>query len=158
MAVDPIRPGLHTITPNICVQDCANAIEFYKKAFGAVEVMRMSMPGSDAVMHAELRIGNSIFFLNDEFPEMESYSPLHYKGTTCSLMLAVEDVDAVFAQAVAAGCTVDMPLAEMFWGDRFASVSDPYGHSWGMSTRTRDMTPEQMAAEAKSMFEAEHAE
>lgn len=152
MAVPPVRPDLHTITPNIVVRNCAAAMDFYAKAFGAVEMGRFYMPDGTTIMHAEMRIGDSVFFLNDEFPEMESLSPLHYKGTSFSLMLAVPDCDAVFAQAVAAGCTVDMPLSDMFWGDRFGSLSDPFGHSWGISTHIKDMTPEEMAEAAKAAF------
>ena len=156
MAVQPIRPGFHTITPNIVVRGAAEAIEFYKKAFGAIEVMRSYVPDTTQVMHAELRIGDSVLFVNDEFPDMEAMSPQHYKGTSMTLMLSVDNADEWFARAVGAGCTVDVPLAEMFWGDRFGSVSDPYGHSWGISTHTRDLTPEQMEAEARAMFAQEH--
>ncbi len=152
MSANPIRPGLHTITPNIVVQDCAAAMTFYTTAFGAEELARFPMPDGTTIMHAEMRIGDSIFFLNDEFPAMESFSPLHYKGTSCSLMLAVVDCDAAFARAVEAGCTVDMPPADMFWGDRFAAVTDPFGHSWGISTHIKDMTMEEMRDAAQAAF------
>src|SRR5437773_12042725 len=105
----PGPEGMHTITPSLCVNNGAKAIEFYKKAFGAQEVMRMPGPDGTKIMHAELKIGDSMFFLNDEAPEMEAYSPLHFKGTSVSLMLYVDNVDTAFKRAVDAGCTVDMP-------------------------------------------------
>jgi PhnB protein len=148
----PVPEGFHTITPSLCVQDGARAIEFYKKAFGAEELMRMAGSDGTGIMHAELKIGDSIFFLNDEYPEMEAFSPKHFGGTSVSLMLYVDDVDKWFTRAVGAGCTIDMPLADMFWGDRFGSVEDPFGHSWGLATHMKDMTPEEMKKAQEEFF------
>ena len=148
----PIPEGLHTITPSLCVKGGAQAMEFYKKAFGAQELMRATGPDGTSIMHASMKIGDSVFFLNDEFPEGEVFSPLHFKGTSVSIFLYVEDVDTWFKRAVDAGCTVDMPLADQFWGDRFGSVEDPFGHSWGLATHVKDLSPEEMQKAQDEFF------
>lgn len=144
--VSPIPAGMHTITPHLVCEGAAEAIEFYKKAFNAVEQGRM--PGPDGkLMHAMLRIGDSPLMLVDDFPDWGSVGPKALKGSPVTIHLYVPDADAVFNQAVAAGAQPKMPLADMFWGDRYGVVIDPFGHSWSIATHQRDMTPEQMQAE-----------
>jgi uncharacterized glyoxalase superfamily protein PhnB len=148
--VKPIPEGYHTVTPHLCVNGAAEAIEFYKKAFGAKELRRSPTPDG-RLLHAELQFGDSRLFLNDEFPEMgPRSSPQALGGTTVILHLYVEDVDSLWKQALAAGAQVRFPLADQFWGDRYGVVTDPFGHSWSMASHMKDMTPEQMqqAAEA----------
>lgn len=142
--VKPVPDGYHTVTPMLAIRGAAAAIEFYKKALGAEELFRMPGPG-DAVLHAELRIGDSIVMLGDEAPEMGSPAPPSLGGTPVSLMLYVPDVDASFARATAAGCTALMPPTDMFWGDRFGKLQDPFGHQWAMATHKEDVPPEEMA-------------
>jgi PhnB protein len=143
--VKAIPAGYHTVTPALTIRGAAEAIEFYKKAFGAVEVSRFSGPDGHSVMHAEIRVGDSAIMLSDEFPNMGARAPSSLGATTGSLYLYVEDVDAAFRKAVAAGAKPDMPPADMFWGDRFAKLTDPYGHSWSLATHIEDVTPEEMA-------------
>lgn len=145
-AVRPIAEGFHTVTPTIIVKGGAKAIEFYKKAFGAEEVM--SIPGPNGmVMHAEIRIGDSIIMLSDEWPEYGAKAPApdHWSS---SLHLYVSDVDKAFQRAVDAGCSVRMPVADMFWGDRYGKVVDPFGHQWGLATHKEDVSPEECAKRA----------
>ncbi len=142
-AVKAIPDGYHTITPYLSVRGAAKAIEFYRKALGAEELFRMPGPG-DSVMHAELKIGDSIVMLSDESPEMGTTSPQSLGGSPVTLHLYVTDVDASCARALAAGCSVECPPADMFWGDRYAKVQDPFGHKWGMATHKEDVTPEEM--------------
>jgi len=136
--------GLHTVTPGLTVKDAKGAIEFYKKAFGAVEGEVCFGPDGKQVMHAEIKIGDSVVMLNDEFPQMGCVGPSTLGGTTVSLYLNVDDVDTWFNRAVKAGATVLMPVADQFWGDRFGQVTDPYGHKWGISTHIKDLSPEEM--------------
>lgn len=139
----PIPAGLSTVTPYLILSDTRKAVEFYKTAFGAE--IRMVMPGPDGrVMHAEIKIGNSIIFLGDEYKEMDVLSPESRGGATSSLMLYVEDVDSAFNRAVEAGCSVKMPVSDQFWGDRFGAVTDPFGHRWSLSTHVEDVTPEEI--------------
>jgi PhnB protein len=144
--VDPIPQGMYTVTPHLVCNGAAAAIEFYKKAFNAVETARIPGPG-DKLMHAAVRIGDSTVMLVDAFPEWGSQDPLALKGTPVTLHMYVPDVDATFKQAVAAGATAKMEVADMFWGDRYGQVVDPFGHNWSIATHTRDMTPEQMNEE-----------
>jgi uncharacterized glyoxalase superfamily protein PhnB len=140
-----IPSGHHAITPHLVIKGAAEAIEFYKRAFGAEELARMPFPGPDGTMrvgHAELRIGDSRLFLADEFPEYGSSGPDGRSPVT--IHLYVEDADAAFAQAVEAGATVSMPLADMFWGDRYGKLIDPFGHHWSVAEHLEDPTPEQM--------------
>lgn len=139
----PIPEGFRTITPHIIVRDANRAIDFYKQAFGAKELRRMPGPNG-GLMHAELRIGDSILMLADEFPGMGALSPLSIGGTPVSIHLYVEDVDAATQQAIAAGATVKMPVADMFWGDRYGIVADPFGHQWSIATHTQDLTEVEM--------------
>lgn len=142
----PIPEGHHTITPHLVVKGAAEAIEFYKKAFGAKELSRMPMPGKDGQMkvgHAELQIGDSRLFLADEYPDQGSSAPSGGHSPV-SIHLYVPDTDAAFAQAVGAGATAQMPPATMFWGDRFSKVIDPFGHHWSIGTRLEDVSPDEM--------------
>lgn len=150
MAVKAIPEGYHTLTPSITVRDAARAIEFYKKAFGAVEKGVMKGPDGK-VMHAELRIGDSLFMLADEFPEFGSLSPQSVGGSGSGLHIYVEDVDSAFDRAIGAGGVVEMPVANMFWGDRFGKLVDPFGHKWSIATHTRDMSMEEIE-EAQEEF------
>jgi PhnB protein len=143
-AKNPIPEGLHTITPHLVVKGAAQAIDFYKKAFGAVERARMPGPNG-TIMHASIKIGDSSLFLNDEMPGMEGgTSPMTVGGTSVALALYVPDCDKVFNQAVSAGAKVTMPLADQFWGDRYGQVKDPYGHLWSIATHMEDLTPQEM--------------
>jgi uncharacterized glyoxalase superfamily protein PhnB len=149
----PIPKGYHVVTPSIVVRGAAKAIEFYKKAFGAKELNRMEGPGGK-LMHAEIKIGDSIVMLSDEFPEMGSSSPETVGGTPSSLMIYTRDVDALFNQAVAAGAKVSMPIADMFWGDRYGRVKDPFGHDWQLATHKENVTPKEMARRAAAAMSA----
>ena len=145
MAVSPIPAGHHTVTPHMVLRNSAQAIEFYKKAFGAVEIMRMPGPEGKGIGHAELKIGDSFIYMADEWPGTSLSSPEKLGGTTVSIHLYVKDADALFKQAVAAGAKVEMPLMDMFWGDRFGKVMDPFGHSWSIATHKEDVPPDEMA-------------
>ncbi|WP_428267527.1 VOC family protein [Haliangium sp.] len=148
------RPeGYHSLTPGIVVRNAAAVIDFYVRAFGAVERTRMAMPDG-RLMHAEVQIGDSVVMLSDEMPEFGATSPLSLGGTPFGMMLYVDDVDATFAGAVEAGAEAKQPVQDMFWGDRYGMVKDPSGHEWGLATHTRDLTPEQMAEEMKKQFAA----
>jgi PhnB protein len=151
MTTKPIPDGFHTITPHIIVQGAAEAIEFYKKAFGAEEVVRHLGPDGQSIMHAQVKIGNSMLMLANEWPPM-CLSPKSHGGTAVTMHLFVEDVDSAFDRAVKAGCTVKMPVGDQFWGDRYGVLEDPYGHSWSMATHKHDYTPEQMAENMKAAF------
>jgi PhnB protein len=143
MSVQAIPKGYHTITPYMTVRDAARAIEFYKQAFGAKE--RGVMKGPDGkVMHAELVIGDSIIMLADEFPEFGSLSPQSTGGSGTGLHIYIEDVDSAFDRAVKAGATVEMPVADMFWGDRYGKLGDPFGHKWSIATHKADLSVEEM--------------
>ena len=142
--VSPIPVDYHTITPHIVVKDTRKAVDFYKRAFGA-EVRGIAEGPDGHVMHAEVKIGDSILMLNDELPEWHVLSPTSTKADTCvSLHLYVEDADKVFASAQAAGAVVTMPLLDQFWGDRYGKVKDPFGHSWSIATHIKDLSPEEM--------------
>jgi len=136
--------GLHTVTPGLTVNDAKGAIEFYKKAFGAVEGKISFGPDGKQVMHAEIKIGDSVVMLNDEFPQMGCLGPKSLGGSPVAIYLQVDDADMWFERAVKAGATATMPIADQFWGDRFGQVVDPYGHKWGVSTHVKDVTPEEM--------------
>jgi uncharacterized glyoxalase superfamily protein PhnB len=147
----PIPEGFHTLTPHIVVRDATKAIEFYKKAFGAEEICRM--PGPDGkIMHAELKIGDSMLMLVDELPEMGCRSPQTFKGTSVILHLYVQDVDVAVKKAVSAGATVTMPISDQFWGDRYGKLTDPYGHEWSMATHKEDLTPEEIGKRAAAFM------
>ncbi len=150
MPVKPIPDGYHTATPYLYVKGAAAALEFYKQAFGATELMRF--PGPDGrVGHAEIRIGNSPIMLADEFPEMGARGPKTVGGVASSILLYVEDVDAQLPRAVAAGARVVRPLKDQFYGDRSATVEDPFGHVWTFATHKEDVAPDEMARRAAAM-------
>jgi PhnB protein len=150
--VKVIPDGYPSATPYLIVDGAARAIDFYKRAFGAKELMRIPAPG-DRVGHAEIKIGDSVIMLADEHPEIQVRGPQHYGGSPVSILLYVADVDALFKQAVAAGGTELRPVADQFYGDRSGSLKDPFGHSWHLSTHKEDVSPEElnrrMAALAK---------
>jgi uncharacterized glyoxalase superfamily protein PhnB len=150
--VKPVPEGYHTITPYLTVRDAAAAMAFYQKAFGAVERFRLPGPDGKAIMHGELQIGDSIFFLGTEMPGAECKSPATLKGTAVELYLYVEDVDAAYRRAVAAGAKEVMPVQEMFWGDRMGSLEDPFGHRWSVATRIKDLSPEEITKGASEFF------
>jgi PhnB protein len=145
-----------SMAPYLVVKDAAKAIEFYTKALGATEICRMPGPGGK-IMHAELRVGDSVFMLADEFPEMKCMSPVALNGSPVTIMMYVQDVDKAFDQAVKAGATVTMPVADMFWGDRYGNFSDPFGHRWALATHKEDLTPEQMMQRQKEFMEKQMA-
>ena len=141
--VKEIPKGFHTVTPGLTVNDGARAIDFYKRAFGAQELFRAEGPDG-RIGHAELKIGDSIIMLSDEMPQGCCRSPRSLGGTAVNIFLYVKDVDKFFSQAVAAGAEVAMPLNDMFWGDRFGQVKDPFGHSWSLATHKEDVSEQEM--------------
>jgi PhnB protein len=152
--VQPIPPGHDNLIPHLVCNSCSEAIEFYKKAFGAEEIQRMPAPDGRRIMHAAIKIGKSVVFLVDDFPEMcggKSETPLALKGTPVTLHHYVENCDAAIKRAQEAGATLTMPATDMFWGDRYGQVTDPYGHRWSFATHIKDVTPEQMHAAMKEM-------
>jgi PhnB protein len=151
MAVKPIPEGYHTISPALAIEGCAEAIEFYKRAFGAKERSRMPGP-NNSIAHAELEIGDSVVMVSDPFPQGTTKAPTDLGGTTVNLFMYVKDVDAVFQRAIDAGATVAAPLEDQFWGDRFGSVLDPYGHSWGIATHVEDVPAEEMEKRAQQFM------
>ena len=142
--INPIPEGFHSVTPHLVVRGASEAIDYYKKVFGAVERFRMPGPDGKLIMHAELMIGDSIIFLCDEFPNMELKSPPALHGSPVSIHLYVDDVDEVFNRAVSAGGKATMPLQNMFWGDRFGEIEDPFGHHWSMASRVEELSPEEI--------------
>jgi len=150
--IKPIPEGHHTLTPHLVVKGASQAIEFYKRAFGAEEIVRMPGPDGKSVMHAELKIGDSRLWLVDEFPAMGSLGPHGIGGTPVTIHVYVEDADAIFNQAVAAGAEVRMPIEDAFWGDRYGLIVDPFGHKWSVATHKEDLTPEELAKRAQVAF------
>jgi PhnB protein len=148
--VKAVPEGFHTITPSITCRGAAKAIDFYKNAFGAQEVVRMATPDG-TIMHAELKIGDSLIMLNDEMPGM-AVAP-NPSATPCtSLFLYVPDVDSFFHRAVSAGAQVTMPLQDMFWGDRYGKVTDAFGHHWGLATHVEDVAPDEMERRSRAFM------
>lgn len=141
-----------SIVTTITVKGAAQAIDFYKKAFGAEELMRMPGPHGEGVMHAELKIGDSTIFLSDEFPKMGSRSPQTLGGTTGGIYLSVDDVDSVFDRALEAGAQEEMAVEDMFWGERMGSVIDPFGHHWMIATHKEDLTPEELKRRTEEFY------
>ena len=137
--------GLHTVTPQLTFRESARAIEFYKQAFGAQELMRMPGPDGKGIWHAEIRIGDSVVYLSDEMPQSPVAAPSPTHKPTAIVQLYVADCYAVFQAALQAGARVTMPLADMFWGDRYGLVTDPFGQVWGIATHVKDVSPEEMA-------------
>jgi PhnB protein len=153
MAVQPIPEGYSTITPYLAVDDAAGAIEYYKNAFGAKERVRMDAP-EGKIGHAELEIGDSLVMLSDALSQSTSRPPTEIGGTSGSIFMYVADVDAVVERAVEAGATVTMEVADQFWGDRFGTVQDPFGHVWSIATHVEDVPPEEMEERAKAAMAA----
>ena len=141
--VKPVPEGMHTVTPHLTCAGAADAIDFYKRAFNAQEMARMKGPDGK-LMHGMIRIGDSALMLVDEYPDYGSFGPKSLKGSPVTIHLYVEDVDAFVQRAVDAGAKVTMPLADMFWGDRYCRLDDPFGHHWSVATHIRDATPEEM--------------
>ncbi|HJT69408.1 MAG TPA: VOC family protein [Terriglobales bacterium] len=141
--VQAVPPGFHTLTPHLIVRNATQAIEFYKKALGA-EVLGVAPLPDGRIMHALLRIGDSMLMLNDEMPEFGALSPLANGGSGVTIHIYTQDVDAAFNRAVSAGAKVGRPLMDQFWGDRYGVVSDPYGHQWSLASHIKDMSPEDM--------------
>jgi uncharacterized glyoxalase superfamily protein PhnB len=141
--VKTIPDGMRGVTPHLICAGAADAIEFYKKAFNAVELSRIAGPNGK-LMHGSIRIGDSTVMLVDEFPDYGSVGPKTLKGSAVVIHLYVEDADAFAAHSVAAGAKITMPVAEMFWGDRYGQLEDPFGHRWSVATHVRDVTPEEM--------------
>jgi PhnB protein len=151
--IQPIPSGYHSISPYLVIRGAAKAIDWYKEAFGAKEISRSPMPGSELLMHAEIQIGDSRLMICDEMKQMRGWvSPQSLNGTTVALHLYTEDCDAAFARAVKSGAKPTMEPWDSFWGDRFAKLNDPFGHEWTIATHTRDVTPEQMKADADAFF------
>ena len=148
--VKPIPDGYRSVTPYLMIKGAAQAIDFYKKAFGAKERMRVPGPGGK-VMHAEIEIGDSVVMLADEFPEMGALGPQTIGGTPVAIHLYVENVDATFAQALAAGARQEQPLTNQFYGDRSGSLVDPFGHKWHLATHVEDVSPEEIERRLQSM-------
>ncbi len=152
---NPIPEGQQGLIPHLVCDPCAEAIEFYKKAFDAEEIFRMPVPDGDKLMHAQILIDGRAVMLTDDFPEFcdgASRSPKTLGGTPVTIHRYVEDCDAAVRQAEAAGATVVMPPADMFWGDRYAVVADPFGHSWSLATHVRDLSNEEIDKAAREFF------
>jgi PhnB protein len=148
MGTKPIPEGYHSITPYLGVDDAAQAIEFYKRAFGATERSRMDGPDGK-IAHAEIQIGDSLIMTSDQFPQSSTKPPKELGGTSVAIFLYVEDVDSVVQDAVDAGATITMPVEDMFWGDRFGQVQDPFGHIWQIATHVEDVEPAEMERRAQ---------
>ena len=146
----PVPDGMHTVTPHLVCNGAADAITFYKQAFGAVELGRLPGP-QGKLMHAMLRIGDSAVMLVDEFPDYGSFGPKSLKGSPVTIHLYVEDVDATVKRAVAAGAKITMPVDDMFWGDRYGKIEDPFGHQWSIATHNSDVSPQEMQAAAAAV-------
>jgi uncharacterized glyoxalase superfamily protein PhnB len=154
-SVQPIPPGHEGLIPHLVCDPCSEAIEFYKKAFGAEEIARAPGPDGRRIMHAAIRIGKHLVFLVDDFPEFcggKSQTPKALGGTPVTIHRYVENCDAAIKRAVDAGATVMMPPADMFWGDRYGIVTDPYGHNWSLATHIKDLSPAEMQAGMMEAF------
>lgn len=157
MAVPKIPQGYHSVTPYLIVDNAAAAIDFYQRAFGAKETLRLTMPG-DKIGHADIQIGNSHVMLADEFPEMGARGPKSLDGWAVSLLIYVDDVDAVVAQATAAGATVQRPVQDQFYGDRTGTLIDPFGHIWSVATHKQEVSPEEMQRRFQELSEQQRKE
>ncbi|MCH7760642.1 VOC family protein [candidate division TA06 bacterium] len=155
MTVKPIPDGYNTVTPYLIVKDAASAIDFYQKAFGAKELMRMAGP-SGKVGHAEIKIGDSPIMLADESPEMGTRGPQSLGGSPVSILLYVENVDELFTRAIAAGAKALKPVQDQFYGDRSGTLTDPFGHVWTIATHKEDIPPEEMAKRAEAFMKEQH--
>jgi len=153
MAVKPVPEGYHTLTPYLAVDDASEAIDYYKKAFGAEERVRMNGPDGK-VGHAELAVGDSLIMLSDPFPQASTRPPHELGGTSASVFMYVEDVDAVVKKAVDAGASVTMAVEDQFWGDRFGTITDPFGHVWSIATHVEDLSPQEIEERGKAAMAA----
>lgn len=151
----PIPEGFHTVTPHLVVKGAARAIEFYESAFGAEKLFTNCMDETGQVLHGRIRIGDSIVMLNDEFPEHGCLAPAEGSRPAVTVHLYVEDCDALYARSVAAGAETVMPPTDMFWGDRYAQVKDPFGHVWSIATCVEELCPEELEERAKKTFVAD---
>lgn len=150
--VQPVPEEFHTLTPHLVVRGVAAAVDFYRRAFGADELYRNLAPDGESIVHSELVVGDSPFFVNDEFPDHGVLSPMTVGGTAVTLHLYVADVDALFERAVAAGAEVVFPLQDCFWGDRYAIVRDPFGHRWSLASRLENLSPGEIQERARRFF------
>jgi PhnB protein len=150
--VKAIPDGHHSVTPYLIVHDADAAICFYKQAFGAAEVARFPGPDGKGILHAVIKLGDSLVYLSDEFPKMGGRSPRTLGGTTAGIHLYVEDVDTVFRQAVAAGAEPRVPVMDIFWGDRYGRLVDPFGYEWAVATHKEDVSPEEIGRRAQAFF------
>jgi PhnB protein len=142
--------GFSSVTPHLVIKGCANAIDFYKKGLGAQEIYRSKMPDG-RIMHAMIQIGNSFVMMADEFPDMGAVGPMTLGGTSTSLHIYTDDADKLFDQAISAGAIPIMPMADMFWGDRYGMIKDPFGHSWAIATHIKDVSPAEMEKAMKEI-------
>lgn len=149
--VSPVPSGYHSVTPYLLIGGASAAIDFYIRAFGAAEILRLTAPDG-RIGHAEIRIGDSRVMLADEHPEMDFLGPLSRGGTTVSMLIYVDDVDAVFARAIAAGATELRPLCDQFYGDRSGAVTDPWGHVWSLASRIEEITPEEIQNRFQELY------
>ncbi len=152
--VKPIPDGYQVVTPYLCIDGAAGAIDFYQQVFGATERMRMGGPDGK-IGHAELQIGDSVVMLSDEYPDMDVRAPKAYGGSPVNLSIYVEDVDAVVERAVAAGATIKRPVEDQFYGDRLGQIEDPFGHTWAVATHIEDVAPEEMERRAAAAMGGE---
>lgn len=152
--VTPVPEDFHTITPHLVVRDAAAAVAFYARAFGAEELYRNLAPDGVSIVHSELLLGDSRFFVNEEFPEHGQRSPLAHGGSAVTLHVYVEDVDALFTRAVAAGAETLIDVADQFWGDRYGRLRDPFGHEWSLASRIEDLSPDEIHQRATTIFGA----
>jgi len=151
MNIKPIPDGYHTLSPYLIVRGASEALEFYKKAFGATELMRLNMPDGK-IAHGEFKIGDSIFMISDESPECHSTSPEALGGSPVTLHLYVTDADATFADAIKAGAKETMPIGNQFWGDRMGGVVDPFGHRWLLATHIEEVDPSELESRMEACF------
>ncbi len=149
--VSPIAKGFHSVTPHLTLKNAAQAIDWYRKAFGAKELLRMPGPGG-SVMHAEIKIGDSVVMFSDESPQSAEKAPESAGASTASLMIYTPDVDKTFQRAVTQGAKTVMPPTDMFWGDRFGTLHDPFGHAWSIATHTKDLSPKEMQKAQQEFF------
>jgi PhnB protein len=155
MAVKPVPDGYHTATPYLIVSDAARALEFYQRAFGAKELMRFAAPDGK-IGHAEIKIGDSVIMLADEFPQMGYRGPKALGGSPVSILIYIDDVDARFARALAAGAVQTQPVEDKFYGDRSGTLVDPFGHVWTLSTHVEDVPPDELARRAEAAMKQSH--
>jgi PhnB protein len=152
-SVKIIPEGYHSVNPYLVVRNADRAIEFYKRAFGAEERFRMYGPDNKAIMHAELKIGDSVFMLTEESPDMKTLSPESIGGSPVSLYIYVKDVDSIFNQAVSEGATILHPVNDQFYGDRSGYLKDPFGHLWSIATHKKDLSPDELRKAGQAFFE-----